>query len=324
MTARLKTEHLLEAKASAKEAGVKIEEVPGRLSLSRELNRFVLAAEDRGSEVAAAAYRVAVSEFLQVTGKTFADEVNPDDILRHQRALRKRGCEQRTIYNLHMRVKSFLRFCKLDVKELAPSTPKYEKRLPEVYSAEELRAFFNSIKDEHRSLIFELLLKCGLRDQEAVYLMWDNIEFANGTLRVRSNLQYGFEVKDKEERDIPIPADLLKRLRAYREQHSDTDLVTGKGPNKPDTKLLRTLKRLVKDAGLNCKRCVGCLEHDECERWFLHKFRATCITTLLRSGLDLRTVMKFSGHADLASVMRYLSPAGDHAIKSHVNKVQWM
>jgi hypothetical protein len=53
-TARTKTEHLLEAKASAKEAGVKIEEMPGRLSLARELNRFIQAAEDRGSNVAAA------------------------------------------------------------------------------------------------------------------------------------------------------------------------------------------------------------------------------------------------------------------------------
>jgi hypothetical protein len=43
LTAQTKTEHLLQAKVAAKEAGVKIEEVPGRLSLARELNRFVQA-----------------------------------------------------------------------------------------------------------------------------------------------------------------------------------------------------------------------------------------------------------------------------------------
>ena len=33
--------------------------------------------------------------------------------------------------------------------------------------------------------------------------------------------------------------------------------------------------------------------------------------SLLRSGMDLRTVMKLSGHSDSESVMRHLSPATD-------------
>jgi len=89
-------------------------------------------------------------------------------------------------------------------------------------------------------------------------------------------------------------------------------------------KLLRSLKRRVYKAGLNCGVCKPCLERNECERWFLHKFRATFITKLLQSGMDLRTVMKLSGHSDLQSVMRYLSPAADDAIKKHVPNVKWI
>jgi len=324
LTAQTKTEHLLQAKVAAKEAGVKIEEVPGRLSLTRELNRFVQAAEDRGSNSAAAVYRTAADEFLRIVGKTFADEITPEDILLHQRGLRKRGCEQRTIANRHACITAFLRFCKLDVKTLAPAKPKFEKTVPEVYATEELRTFFGSIKDEHLYLIFEILLKCGLREQEAVYLTWENIDFATGTLRVRSKPEFDFKIKDKEERDLPIPADLLRRLKSYREQHPAGRLVTGTSTDKPNHNLLRTLKRLVKAAGLNCGQCAGCKTHKECERWWLHKFRATCITRLLQSGMDLRTVMKFSGHSDLESVMRYLSPAADTVIKAHVDGVEWM
>jgi integrase len=40
--------------------------------------------------------------------------------------------------------------------------------------------------------------------------------------------------------------------------------------------------------------------------------------------MDLRTVMKLSGHSDLASVMRYLSPAADAAIKAHIDGLEWM
>lgn len=156
------------------------------------------------------------------------------------------------------------------------------------------------------------------------YLTWENIDFATGTLKVRSKPEFEFKIKDKEERDLPIPADLLSRLKSYRKLHPVGRLVTGTATDNPNRKLLRTLKRLVKATGLNCGQCAGCKIHKECERWWLHKFRATCITRLLQSGMDLRTVMKFSGHSDLASVMRYLPPASDAAIKAHLDGVEWM
>jgi hypothetical protein len=39
--------------------------------------------------------------------------------------------------------------------------------------------------------------------------------------------------------------------------------------------------------------------------------------------LDLRTVMKLSGHSDLASVMRYLRPAEGTEVQNRVNAIQW-
>lgn len=324
-TARAKAEHKLTAKIEAKAAGVKLEEdAPGRVSLARGLSRFIGAAEDRGSHQAAAAYKQAGEEFLKVIGKTYADVITPDDILRHQRALRIRGLEPRTISNRHVCVKSFLRFLDLDTKALAPTAPKYEKRIPEIYSPEELKALFASITDEHLSLAYELLLKTGLREQEAEFLYWENIDFAGSKLKVRSKPELGFRIKDWEERDVPIPQELLERLQAFRASHPRTRFVIGTRTDRPNGKLLRTLKRLVNKAGLACGRCSGCIEHHECKNWWLHKFRSTCITLWLRSGLDLRTVMKLSGHSDLASVMRYLSPAEDDAVKAKVNSMKWM
>jgi len=325
LTAQIKAEHVLAAKVEAKAGGVRVEEdTPGRLSLYRGLNRFIQAAKDRGSDSAALVYEKDCKGFLRIVGKTYVDEIIDEDLLRYQRELRKQGKSPRTIYNRHRSVVSFLRFLRLDTKTLAPIPPKFEKSLPEVYSPEELNAFFASIKDERLCLTFELLLKTGLREQEGMYLYWSNVDLKAGVLRVRSKPELGFTIKDSEERDIPIPEDLLARLKAYRAKHPKIRFVTGTKTDKPNTKLLRTLKRLARAAELNCGQCPGCREHNECNEWFLHKFRSTCITQLLRSGMDLRTVMKFSGHSDLESVMRYLSPAGDEAIKAHVNAVKWM
>lgn len=316
--------NLLAAKDSATVAGVKIEETPGRRNLRRELNRFVAATEDRGSAVAAKVYRTASDEFLLVAGKTFAEDLTPDDLSRHLRALRKRGLGDRTIANRHRGVLAFLRYLKLDTKALAPYTPRYEQRLPEVYGEEELRAFFDSLSGDPLKVVYEILLMTGLREQEAVYLAWTSVDLDRGILRVRSNPEYGFKVKDKEQRDLPIPEDLLNELKEYRAAHKKRKLVTGTASDSPNRKLLLSLKRRVRQAGLNCGACEACLERKECERWFLHKFRATFITKLLQSGMDLRTVMKLSGHSDLESVMRYLSPAADEAIKKHVSNVKWI
>lgn len=321
--AREKHAHLLTARVAANCAGVKIEEAPGRKSLQRELLRFVQAAEDRGSASAAGVYRAVGEEFLHCCGKTFADEMTYDDTLHYQRWMRQGGASLRTIHNKHAAAKAYLRYCGLDVKALAPGRPKYEKKLPEIYTPAELKAFFASVKGARQNMIFDLFLKTGLREQEGVYMEWGQLDLTTGMLRVQSNAKYGFKVKDCEERDIPIPDSLLQRLRAYRLKHPKEMLVTGTVTGKPNRKLLRTLKRLVRAAGLHCGQCAACTSRGECKRWFLHKFRATYITALLRGGMDLRTVMTLSGHSDLESVMRYLRPAEGAAVKAKVNSIRW-
>jgi integrase len=141
---------------------------------------------------------------------------------------------------------------------------------------------------------------------------------------VRSQHSYGFAIKDKEERDIPISVGLLARLRAYRRQHPTEKLVTGTSTDKPNKKLLRTLKRLVHNSGLACGTCEGCKgRNHECGHWYLHKFRATAITTWHRAGMDMRTIMRLSGHSDLETVMKYLAPQGNEAIRQQVDAIQW-
>lgn len=54
---------------------------------------------------------------------------------------------------------------------------------------------------------------------------------------------------------MPIPDDLLKQLRKYRAAHPKRRLITGTAPDTPNRKLLLSLKRRVRQAGLNCGVC---------------------------------------------------------------------
>jgi len=93
--------------------------------------------------------------------------------------------------------------------------------------------------------------------------------------------------------------------------------------------LLESLKQLAEKAGLSCGRCDGCARLKEpgyrggCQEFTLHKFRRTCLTTLLRNTVDVRTVQRLAGHSDLESTLRYLRPASGPELQAKINAVQW-
>jgi integrase/recombinase XerD len=173
-------------------------------------------------------------------------------------------------------------------------------------------------------LVIGIGLMCGLRDQEIQHLEWNDIYWEDSILRVTSKPHWSFKIKDSEKRDIPIRAELLKHLRAWHKAHPDTRLVLPTKHGKPNGKLLRTLKRLAKRSGLNCGVCDGCKGAlGECGDWTLHKLRRSFATFCLRSGMDLATVQRLMGHADLKSTVRYLQPATSKESQKAMNAVKF-
>lgn len=320
--AQKKAERLLAAREHATAAGAKIVEPEGRKYLRRALEMYMLDRENKGAlEAREHADRVG-HEFLTVSGKTFVDEVTKDDVYRFHRALRKDGKAPRTVANAHARLWSILRFAGVP-KDVMPDAPKVEKELPTTYTVEDIKAI-RAAADEHMTLVIDLGLKCGLREQEMMHLEWGDIHWTDKVLRVQGKPEWGFAVKDSEQREMPIPDDLLAALKTFRHKHPKTRLILGNGDGKPQRHLLRNLKQLARRAKLNCKVCDGCKgKLNQCQEWTLHKFRRTYATTLLRNGIDLRTVQRFMGHSDLGSTMRYLRPASNRETQAIVSAIKW-
>lgn len=323
MAARVREEHLVAAKGSAEAAGVKLIEDPKRMPLRKAALAFEEDAKQRGAMEAAEMNRHVMAEFVAACGKTYVDEITRDDVFRFHKTLRERRCSDRTVSNKHMRLRSFLRFCKLDYSEILPPAPKFDTRQPVTYTLEERAQILNAA-EPYMLIALELGLMCGLREQEIMHLEWSDILWADSTLRVTSKAHWNFKIKDAEERDIPIPATLIEHLQERRKAHPESRLVLATSGGRPNGKLLRTLKRLAKANGLGCGVCEGCKGRNaECQGWTLHKLRRTYGTTLLRQGLDLSTVQRYLGHSDLASTMRYLQPATSAASQAAINAIKW-
>jgi integrase len=315
------------AVAVAEADGLEVVTDPERVAIKDARLGYEEAALARGALEAAEVVNRAVGEFLETCKKVYIDQITREDVTKFLAAMRKRGLADRTLYNRHSNLRSFLLFAGGDVDAVCGPSPRYEEQTVEIFESGDLKPFFAAEMVEYDRLLFGVLLAAGLREQEAMHLEWRSINWSAKTLRVQSNPLWAFKVKDAEQRNVPLPEDLLKRLKGYREAHPKAKLVFGKRGGQddaPDGHLLRRLKILVRKAGLNCGECGGCGGlRRECEHWYLHKFRATYITSLLRSGLDIRTVMQLSGHTDLDSVMRYLRPAEGIAVQAAVNAIQW-
>lgn len=260
--------------------------------------------------------------FIRCAQKTFVDEITRQDVLKFHEELRRIGNGDRTVANKHMRLASWLRFAGID-KSILPPAPRYEEKLPTIYTSDEISSILGAA-DEYMSLVIGLALKCGLRDQELLYLEWNDIDEHAMVLRVCGKDQYGFKVKDSEQREIPIPDGLLNELKNWKGKRTKKGLVLPTEKGNPNQKMLRTLKRIASRAHLNCGHCRGCRRAArECQEWTLHKFRRTYATTLLRNGFDLRTVQAYMGHADLESTMRYLRPAASSEARALLSRVNW-
>ena len=311
------------AKAIAERAGIKVEVAEERRTLRRTAQQYIDDALTRQALEAAEQAKNVTDEFIGLVRKTYIDELTRQDILRFHEALRKRGCEDRTVANKHVRLASWLRFAGFD-KEQLPPKPKYELELPTVYTPDEVSSILGAA-DPYMHLVILLALKCGLRDQEIAHLAWTAVNLERKVLRVRSNPKWRFKVKDYEQRDLPIPPDLLNALKARKRAKPNTTLVVGTAGDHPNRKLLRLLKRIVKREKLGCGHCEGCQPgHTGCSGWELHKFRRTFATRMLQTpGMDLRTVQMLMGHKDIQSTMRYLRPAESESLQDLMSKVKW-
>jgi integrase/recombinase XerD len=152
---------------------------------------------------------------------------------------------------------------------------------------------------------------------------WQNIDFKNKVVKVRSKPMAGFRIKDKQERSVPVPDTLIDSLKERKRTCTSTLVFPDPG-GRANGHFLRLLKGLALRAGLNCGECVGkpyktkkgklkpgrcCATHPICKDWGLHKFRKTFATLHNEAGVPVTTIQRWLGHSDLATTLRYIAIA---------------
>jgi integrase len=311
-----RAQKLREAIAIAPEAGIDPALfTPGLIPLSVYQTKLIREKEELGHFEAASMVRVSADEFLKPLRKNITpEEIRRDHLETYVVDLRRAGYQKRTVEDRLAYVKQLLRSTPVQYpKELLKfKAPKSEDKLPEYFTKAERDALSAACQTPRETLFFDLAITLGLRDQELMFLEERDIDYETMTVTVRSKTSEGFEIKDRAERRIPLRTDTADLIKAYVKANPGIRWLTCRPDGKPDTHLLRIIQRLGKRANLKC-------------RVFTHKCRATYCTTLLREGVDIRTVQGLMGHEDLESTIRYLRAieAEDKALQTKINNINF-
>jgi integrase/recombinase XerD len=225
------------------------------------------------------------------------DTISVEDLNDFVVKLKKGGMSPNTVlHNVIIIAQFFRRNGRPGITRLL-QLPERISPLPREYTQEELAKFLTAC-DEWERALFSTFLLTGFREQEVMYLFWNDVNLALRTIRVTSKPDLGFFPKRWEERKVPVPVRLADIIKGHPQTNGSTFMFPSPTGKREQNMLLRC-KAVAERAGLDPA------EFD------LKTFRSTYATRMLRKGFDVRTVQDWMGHKSLETTMRYLVPATD-------------
>jgi integrase/recombinase XerD len=201
-------------------------------------------------------------------------------------------------------IRSFSKYLRLEnIIETDPvelvSSPRPERKLPDVLSIEEVNRIISTVDLSRREgvrnkAMLEVLYSCGLRVTELCELQLSKVDFIDGVVQVIG--------KGNKIRTIPIGTTALQAiddyLAEYRSQlipmkgHEDTVFLGRQGRGLSRQMAFTMLRRVAIQAQI--RKSIS-----------PHTFRHSFATHLIEAGADLRAVQEMLGHEQIATTEIY-------------------
>ena len=153
--------------------------------------------------------------------------------------------------------------------------------------------------------VIVLLLATGLRVGEALFLKWKNVDLENKCLRVCGNvvevnngiLEQDTTKTTTSNRVVPLNDNAIRALTELKGIIHDKERViaTKNGKAVHPSSIRRTMKSIID----NCNVAGICDVKDK-----VHALRHTFATTLIRNGVNEKTVSAILGHSDIYTTLR--------------------
>ncbi len=234
------------------------------------------------------AYVQHVARFARHFGRS-PELLGPEEVRQYQLHLLEKKISFST-FNQCICSLRFLYGTTLGRPEMLPRLPygKRPKKIPQVLSKAQVLKLLQCVHNRCHRLILTVLYSTGLRLSEALQLRPADIDGQQMTIFVARG-------KGNKQRLAPLSPALLGELRAWWSEHRNPQwLFPGKPPDRPlnPGQVQKALQRAVDRAGLPPGTSA-------------HSLRHTFATELLEAGIDLLTIQKILGHANIQTTLIY-------------------
>jgi site-specific recombinase XerD len=193
-----------------------------------------------------------------------------------------------TVYGLRF----FYRIYDLDERAIRLPSMRNNRKLPSVFSQEELRRLFKAPQRLKQRVLLSLIYSAGLRVSEVCKLKITDIDFDRKQIHVR-------ESKNNNSRYVVLSAYIAAGLRQYIKGSKPKEfLFNGREKGSPlgHSAVQQSFRLAMKKTGILKEACV-------------HTLRHSFATHLLEQGVDIVSIKEQLGHAHIQTTMMYLHVA---------------
>ena len=217
-----------------------------------------------------------------------ADEINSYLYTLHQDKSLSDTYFKHAVYGLRF----FYRVYDLEDRAIRLPNLKNNRKLPVVFSQEELRRLFKSPQRLKQRVLLSLIYSAGLRVSEVCKLKISDIDFSRKQIHIRFS-------KNNKSRYVVLSDYIAKGLVQYIEGAKPKEyLFNGREKGKPlgHSAVQQSFRLAMKKADIHKDACV-------------HTLRHSFATHLLEQGVDIVSIKEQLGHAHIQTTMMYLHVA---------------
>ncbi len=176
-------------------------------------------------------------------------------------------------------------------------TVRHSKKLPPVFSRDEVLRLLEAITNSKHRLIISMLYGSGLRVSEVINVKVGDIYLERQKIHIR-------QAKNKKDRIVVLSSTLISQIKDHiRDRKPKEWLFLNQSGKKYSVRTVQAIfKRALQKTGFS--RQASC-----------HSLRHSFATTLLESGVDIRLIQAQLGHSSLKTTMHYTRITGAIADK---------
>ena len=238
-------------------------------------------------------------------GATKLESLAPHMIQRFYNAL---DLSPKTVKNIHSILHSALQQA-VDNKLLAANPtdacklPKIEKYEIKPLEPQEIAILLQEASVDNYANLFTVAIFTGMRQGELLGLTWDNVDFENGTITVKQQLQckdgvYFLQTPKNGKGRVIVPAQVaMDALRAEKEKQASNQQIVGQCWHNPENYVFTDMlgKHLVRRTVVKHFKAV--IDRAGIKNVRFHDLRHSFAVNSLMIGDDVKTVQTNLGHA---------------------------